>query len=88
MSDFGSAFGSTFERVFGRAPAGVWAAPGRVNLIGEYTDINEGWVLPLALPHTVRVAAAPREDGRLRLHRGEDPAAGWAGVAAVQAQPP
>ncbi|MGW1077517.1 galactokinase [Streptomyces sp. NPDC002537] len=69
---------SAFERAFGRPPAGVWAAPGRVNLIGEYTDINDGFVLPFALPHTVRAAASPRDDGRLRLHRGDDPATGWA----------
>jgi galactokinase len=63
-----------FERIFGTAPAGVWAAPGRVNLIGEHTDYNDGFVLPIALPHSVRVAAAPRTDGRLRLYsaQGDD----------------
>jgi galactokinase len=63
-----------FEQVFGSAAAGVWAAPGRVNLIGEHTDYNDGFVLPIALPHAVRVAAAPRTDGRLRLYskQGDD----------------
>ncbi|MBT2386720.1 galactokinase [Streptomyces sp. ISL-11] len=65
---------AAFTRAYGHAPDGVWAAPGRVNLIGEYTDVNEGFVLPFALPHAVRVAAAPRADGRLRLHFGDDPA--------------
>jgi galactokinase len=47
-----------FQRVYGESPAGVWAAPGRVNLIGEHTDYNDGYVLPFALPHRTYVAAA------------------------------
>ncbi|GAB2598265.1 galactokinase [Streptomyces capparidis] len=62
-----------FTRIHGRPPAGVWAAPGRVNLIGEHTDYNEGFVLPLALPHTTEAAVAPRDDGRLRLTSAQDP---------------
>ncbi|MFF4217625.1 galactokinase [Streptomyces nondiastaticus] len=62
-----------FERSYGYAPEGVWAAPGRVNLIGEYTDVNEGHVLPIALPHCTRVAAAARTDGVLRLRSREAP---------------
>ena len=46
-----------------RQPAGVWAAPGRVNLIGEHTDYNDGYVMPFALAQRVLIAAAPREDG-------------------------
>ena len=46
----------------GRQPAGVWAAPGRVNLIGEHTDYNEGYVMPFALAQRVLIAAAPRND--------------------------
>ncbi len=58
---------TSFARAFGREPQCLWAAPGRVNLIGEHTDYNEGFVLPLALPHRV-VAAAARSDGeRLRM---------------------
>lgn len=53
----------SFTRVFGREPAGVWAAPGRVNLIGEHTDYNAGFALPVALPQRVRLTAARREDG-------------------------
>ncbi|MEU6309357.1 galactokinase [Streptomyces sp. NPDC047014] len=57
-----------FERVHGRAPEGVWAAPGRVNLIGEHTDYNDGFCLPMALPRTTVLAAGRRDDGLLRLH--------------------
>ena len=46
----------------GRQPTGVWAAPGRVNLIGEHTDYNEGYVMPFALAQRVLIAAAPRND--------------------------
>jgi galactokinase len=56
-----------FTARFGSAPEGVWAAPGRVNVIGEHTDYNGGHVLPVALPHTIRAAVARRDDGRLVL---------------------
>ncbi|MFD9910539.1 galactokinase [Streptomyces sp. NPDC059063] len=60
-----------FTTLYGYAPTGVWAAPGRVNLIGEYTDFNEGFVMPLALPHTAVAAVARRDDGVLRLHSAD-----------------
>ncbi|AUY48390.1 galactokinase family protein [Streptomyces sp. CB01881] len=65
---------TTFHDLYGAAPAGTWAAPGRVNLIGEHTDYNDGLVLPIALPHATLVRARPREDGLLRLHsaQGDD----------------
>ena len=56
-----------FERAFGQQPDGVWQAPGRVNLIGEHTDYNEGYVLPFAIDKTARVAIAVREDSSIRL---------------------
>lgn len=55
-----------FERT-GRRPQGVWAAPGRVNLVGEHTDYNDGYVLPLAIDRGVVLTAARREDGALRM---------------------
>ncbi|WP_436738433.1 galactokinase [Streptomyces sp. BBFR102] len=62
-----------FRELYGRDPEGVWAAPGRVNLIGEYTDFNDGFVLPLALPHTAVAAVARRDDGVLRVHSADLP---------------
>jgi len=61
MVDAG-ALAREFERVFGRA-AQVYRAPGRVNLIGEHTDYNDGFVMPMALDRSAWVAAAPRDDG-------------------------
>src|SRR5215210_2448559 len=52
-----------FAEQHGHDPTGVWAAPGRVNLIGEHTDYNDGFVMPFALAQRVTVAAAPRNDG-------------------------
>jgi galactokinase len=56
-----------FTERFCAAPEGVWAAPGRVNVIGEHTDYNGGFVLPVALPHTTRAAVARRDDGLVAL---------------------
>ncbi|MEU5263967.1 galactokinase [Amycolatopsis sp. NPDC021455] len=58
---------AAFRTVHGVEPAGVWSAPGRVNLIGEHTDYNDGFVLPFALPHRLAAAASPREDGILSV---------------------
>ncbi|NEA85645.1 galactokinase [Streptomyces sp. SID7958] len=60
-----------FTELYGAAPQGVWAAPGRVNLIGEHTDYNDGFVMPFALPHRTTAAVSPRTDGILRLHSAD-----------------
>jgi galactokinase len=54
-----------FAQRFGTEPEGVWAAPGRVNVIGEHTDYNGGFVLPVAMEHATRAAVARRDDGRV-----------------------
>jgi len=55
-----------FRATFGGAPR-VYRAPGRVNLIGEHTDYNDGFVLPAAIDLAAFVAAAPRDDRVLRV---------------------
>ncbi|MEV7560102.1 galactokinase [Streptomyces sp. NPDC089795] len=62
-----------FRQLYGYLPEGVWAAPGRVNLIGEHTDYNDGFVLPFALTQRTEVAAAPRTDRILRVHSADAP---------------
>src|SRR3954470_24682116 len=52
-----------FRSTYGTEPAGLWAAPGRVNLIGEHTDYNEGFVLPFALPQRTVAAVGPAPAG-------------------------
>jgi galactokinase len=58
---------AAFRERTGRDPEGVWAAPGRVNLIGEHTDYNDGFVLPAAIDRQVVAAAGRRDGGRLRV---------------------
>ncbi|HDQ44861.1 MAG TPA: galactokinase [bacterium] len=57
-----------FETIFAHKPAIRAVAPGRVNLIGEHTDYNDGFVLPIAIQYAVTVLARPRTDGRVRLY--------------------
>lgn len=47
---------TSFESIFGESPSATGHAPGRVNLLGEHTDYNEGFVLPIAIPQQTRVA--------------------------------
>ncbi len=56
-----------FEGLFGHPPAGAVRAPGRVNLIGEHTDYNDGFVLPIAIQRDVVALYAPRQDSTVRL---------------------
>ncbi len=60
-----------FAEAFGHQPDCVWASPGRVNLIGEHTDYNDGFVLPVALPHRVVAAGAATDDDSLRMMSGQ-----------------
>jgi galactokinase len=56
-----------FAELFGRAPSATTSAPGRVNLIGEHTDYNDGFVLPLAVPLRTHIAVARRHDDLARV---------------------
>ncbi|KSW29911.1 galactokinase [Cellulomonas sp. B6] len=62
-----------FVATYGAAPEGVWSAPGRVNLIGEHTDYNDGLALPIALPHRTYAAVARRDDDLVRLVSAQEP---------------
>jgi galactokinase len=63
----------TFQQVFGHEPAVRYSAPGRVNLIGEHTDYNEGYVLPFAIDRRTTASIAPRADRTLRVASAFDP---------------
>ncbi|MFO7743438.1 MAG: galactokinase [Anaerolineae bacterium] len=54
-----------FRRDFGQPPTLVVRAPGRVNLIGEHTDYNDGFALPMAINRAIWIALQPRGDGRV-----------------------
>ena len=69
-----------FRATFGAEPDGVWAAPGRVNLIGEHVDYNGGLCLPMALPRRTFVAMRRRDDDRIRLVSALHPDDVWAGA--------
>ena len=57
-----------FHERFGTAPSRVVRSPGRVNLIGEHTDYNDGFVLPIAIDREVWIALRPRNDRRVVVH--------------------
>ena len=65
-----------FRQCYDTAPECVWHAPGRVNLIGEHTDYNDGFVLPFALGAGTLAAAGRRDDRMLELHSQQEPGAG------------
>ena len=57
-----------FRGRYGQTPHWIVRAPGRVNLIGEHTDYNDGFVLPLAIDRAVWIALRPRDDRRVVVH--------------------
>ena len=62
-----------FEQAHGRPPAGVWSAPGRVNLIGEHTDYTEGVVFPFAIDRRAFLAADRNDDDIVRIQSLQQP---------------
>ncbi|MCP4423989.1 MAG: galactokinase, partial [Chloroflexi bacterium] len=61
-----------FKQRFGERPSHLIRSPGRVNLIGEHTDYNDGFVLPMAIDRAVWLAVSAREDGRVRAYSLEE----------------
>ncbi len=57
-----------FKTYFNANPEFIVRAPGRVNLIGEHTDYNDGFVLPMAIDRAVWIALSPRADSQVRIH--------------------
>jgi galactokinase len=66
-TDTAAAARTLLTEVTGAEDAPTWSSPGRVNLIGEHTDYNDGFVFPFAIEHRTHVALAPREDGMIRV---------------------
>jgi galactokinase len=58
---------NAFQQQFDSPPSHIIRAPGRVNIIGEHTDYNDGFVLPMAIDRAVWMAIRPREDDRIHL---------------------
>ncbi|WP_240322746.1 galactokinase [Austwickia chelonae] len=69
-----------FREHFDEQPAGVWAAPGRVNIIGEHTDYNGGLCLPIALPHRAYLAFRSRTDDIVRMATDLPGEGSWIGT--------
>lgn len=67
MTDAANAADALFRSLTGEAPIGTWSAPGRVNLIGEHTDYNDGFVLPFAIQQRTHVALGIRPDAGIRV---------------------
>jgi galactokinase len=63
LKELGKSVTEQFSKAYGRAPQWLAAAPGRVNVIGEHTDYNDGFVFPMAIDRYTVVAAAPSADG-------------------------
>lgn len=71
-----------FTTTFHATPESIWAAPGRVNLIGEHVDYSGGLCLPIALNHCTFAAYAKRSDDRVRLVSSYCPETPWSGTIA------
>lgn len=67
MTDIRDDVRSDFSNLYGYEPAGIWSAPGRVNLIGEHTDYNLGFVLPFAINRRTVLALGVRDDRVIRI---------------------
>ena len=78
---------TAFAQLYGGSPR-IYRAPGRVNLIGEHTDYNDGFVLPLALESGVAAAFARRGDGVLRAHAPAFGETRETTLAALESLPP
>src|SRR5436190_13692843 len=67
LNQLGEQVAAQFEKLYGRPPRWLAAAPGRVNFIGEHTDYNDGFVLPMAIERYTVIAGAPSPAGESRI---------------------
>src|SRR5690349_6730378 len=67
LDDLAATITDSFRKVFRTLPRWIAAAPGRVNVIGEHTDYNDGFVLPMAIERYTLVAGAPTGNAIIRL---------------------
>jgi galactokinase len=67
LQELGHDTAQQFTQTYGRAPKWLAAAPGRVNVIGEHTDYNDGFVLPMAIERYTVIAAAPAKKGSKKI---------------------
>jgi len=77
-----------FRDVFGESPTFVIRAPGRVNLIGDHTDYNDGLVLPIAIDRALYIAASPANDPIVEAHSDHYKESAALPLAADTSQPP
>ncbi len=75
-----------FAAKYGYEATGVWSAPGRVNLIGEHTDYNEGFVLPFAINRRTYAAVSLRSDSKVRVSSSFSPETVEAEMGAISAE--
>src|SRR5690348_211142 len=61
LKELSSHVAAEFQKLYGRPPKWIAAAPGRVNVIGEHTDYNDGFVFPMAIDRYTVIAAAPAQ---------------------------
>src|SRR5687768_14170695 len=67
LNQLAQATASDFKKSFGHEPKWIAAAPGRVNIIGEHTDYNDGFVFPMAIERYTVVAASPNASEKINL---------------------
>lgn len=76
-----------FEKIYGYASHGVWSAPGRVNLIGEHTDYNDGFVFPFAINRSTIAVIAIRSDNIVRVASSFSPVTHEADISRIKKDP-
>src|SRR5512135_3651015 len=76
LAELGNSVAEQFAKTYGRPARWVAAAPGRVNVIGEHTDYNDGYVFPMAIDRYTVIAAGPAANGRVQIRStlGDAPA--------------